>query len=64
MICVSHNIYSRGLLNLDLVIKNAPNPQETGGSREWGGPVGLKILFKMWADGLGCGTVGGWMGGR
>jgi len=32
--------YSRGLLGLGSVREDAPNPQETGRPRDWGGLVG------------------------
>jgi hypothetical protein len=35
------NIYSRGLLGLGSIKDDAPNPQETGGPREFAGQVGL-----------------------
>jgi hypothetical protein len=38
------HIYGRELLGLDSVREDAPNPQETGGLREWGGLVG----YRMW----------------
>ena len=48
---------------------DAPNPQETGGPREfrghvgwgWGHPHGDGV---GWGGGVGCGAVGEWMGGR
>jgi hypothetical protein len=45
---------------------DAPNPQETGVSREfksqveWG--VGTSTGDRGWGGGMGCGAVGGWMG--
>ena len=50
---------------------DTPNSQETGGPREfrgqvgwgwgWGHPRGDRV---GWKGGIGCGTVGGWMGVR
>jgi hypothetical protein len=46
---------------------NAPNPQETGGPREFRGQVGWGVGHpcgdRGWAGGMGCGTVRGWTGG-
>jgi hypothetical protein len=59
--------YSRGLPGLCSFRDDAPNPQETGGPREfrgqmglgWGHPHGDRV---GWGGGVGCGVVGGWMG--
>jgi hypothetical protein len=37
------HIYSIGLPGLGLVIEDAPNPQETGGPREFRGQVGWVV---------------------
>jgi hypothetical protein len=56
------HIYSRGLLGLDSVREDASNPQETWGSREWGGLVGWggngDILLETVVSGgsMRCGT--------
>ena len=36
---IAQHIYSRGLLGLGSVREDTPNPQETGGPREWGSLV-------------------------
>jgi hypothetical protein len=38
--CGLQQIYSRGLLGLGLVREDVPNPQETGGPRDFRGLVG------------------------
>ena len=40
--------YSRGLLGLCLFRDDAPNPQETGGPREFRGQVGWRVGISMW----------------
>jgi hypothetical protein len=50
---------------MDSVREDEPNPQETGGPREWGGGLvgwgwgGGDILLKMVRGGMGCETVKG-----
>jgi hypothetical protein len=62
-------MYSRGLRRLGLDRENTPNPQETGGPREfrglvgWGmGGEGILVVAGGQGGGMGCGTVGGWTG--
>jgi hypothetical protein len=62
-------MYSRGLPGLGSVRENVPNPQETGGLREWGSLVGWEM--GVWgyphgdrggAGGMLCGIVRGLTG--
>ena len=56
------HIYSRGLLGLDSVLEDSPNPQATGGPREWGGLVwgwGHPLEEVEGEGGIGCGIVRG-----
>jgi hypothetical protein len=45
---------------------DAPDPQETGGPREFRGQMGWRVVVSMWRQGVvwrrGCGAVGGWEG--
>ena len=61
--------HSRGLPGLCSFRDDAPNPQETGGPREFRGQLGWEIgggdiLLETgeWG-GMGCGIVGGWTRG-
>jgi hypothetical protein len=57
-------MYSRGLPGLCSFRDDAPNPQETGGPREFRGQVGGGEGIHMnmgvgWGGGVGCGAVRG-----
>ena len=60
--------YNKGLLGLGSVREDTPNPQETGGPRDfrrwgagwWGYPSGDKGA----EGGMECGTIRGWTGRR
>ena len=62
---MNEHTYSRGLQGLCSFRDDAPNPQETGGPREfrgqvgWGHPRGDGV---RWGRGVGCGSVKGWLG--
>ena len=47
------HIYSRGLLGLGLLREDAPNPQETGGPREFRGLLGCgwEVGTSLWRQG-------------
>jgi hypothetical protein len=55
-------IYNRRLPGQSSIRDDAPNPQETGGAREFRGLVRWEVGWG-WGGGMGCGTVRGWMGG-